>query len=568
VIVLGIHTGHDSAAAIVKDGEIIADVTEERFTRLKHCNHVPTNAMAYCLKAAGLPNINEVDYVAVSWQRPPSDLQIVLGTYNPSMLKQAVKRTLGLGLSVAGFAGLGVERQKPPIYYPDFRLADNSKLVPVEHHLAHAASAYFTRPSNDRCLIFTIDGAGDGVSTAVWEGEGNTIRTLQKLYREASIGWAYSIVTEALHWWHGDGEGKTMGLAPYGDASKCQGVLDAYFPVIRGTEVVRPTNLGEGYYWVENGATQFHFEEAYEVEKLIKQYGRENIAAEAQRKLEECVMEYVFGWVNKEKCAETAYAGGVFLNVKLNQRIWYRRGNQIQEHHIFPNAGDAGLAVGAALSVYYQHHPFRGYNLRHLYWGPEYSNSLIERILEDRSLAYTYVPNPAKRAAELLAENKIVAWFQGRMESGPRALGDRSILMSPLKSENKDIINARVKFREAFRPFCPSLLWEERANYLVDQRDELFMITSFDVMPEKRDKIPAVVHVDGTVRPQMVDRDANPQYWELIHEFGQLTGEPIVLNTSFNIRNEPIINTPNEAIRCFYDGGLDALFLGNYLLTK
>ena len=568
MIVLGIQSGHDSAAAIVRDGEIIADVAEERFTRLKHCNHVPTNAMAYCLRAAGLSSINDVDYVAVSWARPPSNLQIVLGTYELAMLKQVVKRTLGLGLSVAGFAGLGVERQKLPIYYPDFRLADKGKLVPVEHHLAHAASAYFTRPSNDRCLIFTLDGAGDGVSTAVWLGEGNSIRPLQKLYHEAPLGWAYSIVTEGLHWWHGDGEGKTMGLAPYGDASQCQGALDAYFPVIRGTKVVRPANLGRGYYWVENSSTQFHFDEAYEVEELIKQYGRENIAAEVQRKLEECVLEYVFGWVKQEKCPNTAYAGGVFLNVKSNQRIWYQRGDLIREQHIFPNAGDTGLAVGAALYVYYQHHPFQGYDLRHLYWGPEYSNDQIERILKDRSLSYTHVSNPTRQAAELLAENKIVAWFQGRMESGPRALGNRSILMSPLKEENKDIINAKVKFREAFRPFCPSLLWESRADYLVDPRDEFYMITSFDVRPDKRLKIPAVVHVDGTARPQMVKRETNPQYWELIYEFGQLTGEPIVLNTSFNIKGEPIINTPREAIRCFYDGGLDALFLGNYLLEK
>ncbi|MBW1699630.1 MAG: hypothetical protein JRK26_22875 [Deltaproteobacteria bacterium] len=566
--VLGIHTGHDSAAAILKDGEILADVAEERFTRLKHCNNVPVSAIAYCLNTAGLNDINEVDYIAVSWKNPPSDLQIVLGTYELSRIKQSIKKALGLGLSVAGFAGMGVEKRKLPIYYPDLRLSNKNKLIPVEHHLAHAASTYFTRPTNDRCLIFTIDGAGDGVSTATWMGEGNSIRPLQKLYREAAIGWAYSVVTEGLHWWHGDGEGKTMGLAPYGDASKCRGVLDRYFPVLRGTEVVRPGKLGEGYYWVENGATQFHFDEAYEVEKLIKKHGRENIAAEAQRKLEECVMEYVFGWTEKERCYNTAYAGGVFLNVKLNQRIWYKLGNQIREQHIYPNAGDSGLALGAALWVYHQHTPFDGRPLGHLYQGPEYGSEFIKKLLDERSLKYEKVENPAQQAAGLLAENKIVAWFQGRMECGPRALGNRSILMSPLKAKNKDIINSRVKFREAFRPFCPSLLWEKRFDYFVDPRDEYFMITSFYVHPAKRDKIPAVVHVDGTVRPQMVKREINPLYWDVINEFGKLTGEYIILNTSFNIKGEPIINTPREALRCFYDSGLDALFLRNYLLMK
>jgi len=568
MIVLGIHSGHDSSAALIKDDQILADVAEERFTRLKHCNQVPIKAILYCLKVAGLQSINDVDFVAVSGKQPPRDLEIVLGTYKYSTAKHHVKKAINLALSVTGYAGLGMDRQKLPLYYPDLNLRDSTKLIPVEHHLAHAASAFFTQKSPDRCLIFTIDGAGDGVSTAVWEGKGNSIKPIQKLYREASIGWAYSIVTEGLHWWHGDGEGKTMGLAPYGDSTNCTGVLDKYFPVIRKTEIVRPTNLGEGFYWAENGSTQFHFDEAYEVEKLIGIHGREAIAAEAQRKLEECVLQYVYGWIEKESCGRTAYSGGVFLNVKLNQRIWHGRGNKLTEQHIFPNAGDSGLAVGAALQVYYQHKPFHGHNLDHLYWGPEYSNDQIEKILRARSLVFRKVENPSAVAADLLAQNKIIGWFQGRMESGPRALGNRSILMSPLRPENKDVINARVKFREAFRPFCPSLLWEEGSTYLMDARDEFFMITSFDAQHDKRSKVPAVVHVDGTLRPQMVKQEVNPIYWDLIHRFGELTGEPILLNTSFNIMGEPIINAPSEAIRCFYDGGLDALMLGNYLLAK
>jgi carbamoyltransferase len=568
MIILGIHAGHDSSAAIVRDGEVLADVAEERFTRLKHCNHVPIHSIAYCLKMAGLSDLNEVDYVAVSWKDAPAELGIVLGLYEESPIKKRIKRVMGLGFSLAGFAGLGVETRKLPIYYPDLRLRDRKKLIPVEHHLGHAASAYYTRGTNDRCLIFTLDGAGDGVSTAVWVGEGTEIKPLQKLSQEASIGYVYSVVTEALHWWHGDGEGKTMGLAPYGDATKCKGVLDRYFPIMDGTQLVRPAGLARAYYWVENGAMQFHFDEAYEVEKLVKQFGRENIAAEAQRKLEEVVLEYVFGWVSKAGCPNTAYAGGVFLNVKLNQRIWYKRADRIREQYVFPNAGDSGLAMGAALSAYYKLVPFTGHSLEHLYLGPEYSADMIENLLKERSLKYEQVAQPTQKAAQLLADNKIVAWFQGRMESGPRALGNRSILMSPLVATNKDIINARVKFREAFRPFCPSLLWEKRHDYLVDSRDEFFMITSFDVTDNKKDRIPAVVHVDGTVRPQMVKREVNPLYWDLINEFGRLTGEYIILNTSFNIRGEPIINTPSEAIRCFFDSGLDALFLGNFLLLK
>jgi len=560
MIVLGIHCGHDSSAAIIRDGEILADAAEERFTRLKHCNHVPVKAMTYCLSIAGLSNINEVDYVAFSWKTPPKDLRVVLGIDNNSNLRQKVKEFLGFGISS--------DHLQVPIYFPDFHLQDEKKLITVEHHLAHAASAYFTRSTNQQCLIFTVDGAGDGVSTAVWLGENNRIIPLEKLYREASIGWAYSIVTEALHWWHGDGEGKTMGLAPYGDRTQCAGVLDTYFPHFQGCNLLRPTKLGQAYYWIENSSTQFHFDEAYEVEKLVNQYGRENIAAEAQYKLEECLKEYIFGWATKSNCKNLAFSGGVFLNVKLNQRIWNERKGLIEEQHIFPNCGDSGLALGAALYVYYQHREFHGNNLKHLYFGPSFSNEDIEKIIKERNLRYRYTERPDITGAALLAQNKIIGWFQGRMESGPRALGNRSILMSPLDAKNKDIINQRVKFREGFRPFCPSILREKAEDYLMDWRDEYFMITSFDVKAEKRENIPAVVHVDGTVRPQMVCREINPLYWDLINEFSRLTGESVILNTSFNIKGEPIIHHPREAIRCLFDTGLDALFLGNYLLEK
>jgi carbamoyltransferase len=560
MIVLGLYCGHESGAAVVKDGRIIADVSEERFSRLKHCRDVPVKSISYCLEAAGLKNINEVDYIAYAGKQTPRVLEVLLGLPETVPLKKRIARRLGISW--------GVDYRALPIYFPDFKVKDTGRLVNVEHHLAHAASAYFTRASNEKCLIFTIDGAGDNVSTAVWQGCGNDIKPLEKLYRQASIGWAYSVVTEALHWWHGDGEGKTMGLAPYGDREKCRGVLDKYFPVFNGTKLIRPTNLGTAYHWIENSAMQWHFDEAWEVEKLVKQYGAENIAAEAQYQLEKCVQEYVFGWIEKTNCLKTAYSGGVFLNVKLNQRIWNNRKGRIAEQHIFPNCGDSGLALGAALHTYYQHNKFEGICLEDLYWGPAFDNSQIRQLLDDRMLDYRYTENPARDAARLLADNKILGWFQGRSESGPRALGNRSILMSPLGKDNKDIINAKVKFREAFRPFCPSLLWEKRHEYLQDCRDEFFMITSFDVRPEKADKLPGVVHVDGTLRPQMVKKQMNPLYWELINEFGRLTGEYIILNTSFNIKGEPIVNHPCHAIRCFFDNGMDALVLGNYIITK
>jgi carbamoyltransferase len=565
MIVLGIHAGHDSSAAIVKDGKIVADVQEERFNRQKHSNNIPIKSIEYCLKACRLSDINEADKISFSWINTPPGIDSLFGL-EPKISK---KESLAREAAWLFFGkALGVNKLKVPIYYPNYTLNDKRKFVSNEHHLAHAASAFYTRKSADRCLVFTLDGAGDNVCTAIWLAEGNKIEPLKKYFREASIGWAYSVVTEGLHWWHGDGEGKTMGLAPYGDCTKCAGVLDKYFPTFDGEKLKRDSKLGKGFYWYENGSTQFHFDEAYEAETFIVNYGKEHIAAEAQRKLEDNVMNLVFGWVKKTGVKKIACAGGVFLNVKLNQRIWNSRAGFIEECHVYPNPGDAGLAVGAALLEYYRHTTFRGSELNSLYLGPEYDNEAIGKLLKIRKIPYERVEHPAPMAAKYLAENKIVAWFQGRMEAGPRSLGNRSILMSPLRAENKDILNAWVKFREGFRPFCPSLLWEKKDEYLKDCKDEFFMITSFDVTPEKRSKIPAVVHVDGTVRPQMVKKEINPLYWELINEFGKLTGEYIILNTSFNVMGEPIINTPSEAIKCFFDSGMDAIFLGNYMLRK
>jgi len=358
-----------------------------------------------------------------------------------------------------------------------------------------------------------------------------------------------------------------MGLAPYGDYTKAQGVLTKFHPKFSKGEVVEHHDFGRNFVWSEGGAIQWHFDEAYEIRDLIQKYGREHIAAEAQRVLEVQVQEIIYPWMEKEGTRNVSCSGGVFLNVKLNQRIWET--GRVARHHIYPNAGDSGLAVGAALYAYYHVNPSAQiYNIEDLYWGPEYSETEIEAALKLRNLTYRRVENVEEYVAKRLAEGKIISWFQGRMESGPRALGNRSILMSANQAENKDIINARVKFREAFRPFCPSMLWEYRADYLQMPRDESFMITSFTCLEAKRKKVPAVVHADATLRPQTVKKEFNPRFWNLISEFGKLTGEPLLLNTSFNIMGEPIVTHPREAVRCFYDNGLDCLALGNFVLEK
>ncbi len=561
--ILGIHVGHDAAAVLVRDGRIIADAQEERFVRNKHQLGVPFNAIQYCLQAGEI-DIPEVDIVAFSGKNPQRVHAEIFGIDLPSRRKSVWTLASELRRRISGRPA---PCHTPPLYLPRFLISDRTQVVFVEHHLAHAASAYYTSGAKGPTLIVTADGAGDGTSLALWRGENRHIETLKRFGTEGSLGWFYSNVTEALGWCHGDGEGKTMGLAAYGDYRECQGVLSAYHPIYENGELVVPHDFGPASDWTQRGVHEWHLEDSIAIRNLIEQYGRENIAAEAQRILEEQMAAIVFPWMKRENTRSLCCAGGVFLNVKLNQRLW--SSGRIDTHHIFPNSGDAGCAVGAALYAYFQaSRECEVPNISHVYWGPSYSDKFIDGLLKDRGLRARRCRNIAEKVAMYLAQGKIVAWFQGAMESGPRALGNRSILMSPARSENKDIINAKVKFRESFRPFCPSMLAEVADEYLTNHRFESYMIMSFDTKVDARNRIPAVVHVDGTVRPQMVLREVNPLYWQLIAEFGNLTGTPVVLNTSFNIKGEPIICSPREAIRGFFDSGIDALVLGPFLLEK
>jgi len=560
--ILGIHIGHDSSVALVRDGRIVADVAEERFNRRKHFAGFPIQALTWALSEHKL-TMEDIDIIAVPALGSVPELNYFFDLEGERREKSSSHQ------QVFEFAKRIMKRAsaKPPLYIPRFPAGKNTRIVHVEHHLAHAASAYYTSGTPEKQLIVTIDGAGDGYSTCLWRGEGGKIEPLVKYPTSASIGWFYSNVTEALGWWHGDGEGKTMGLAPYGDPERVKGVLDGFYPRFADGKPSEFHDFDRPFVWHHGGAIQWHFDDAYEIHRLVEKHGREHIAAEAQRVLEEEVKQLIFPWLEREGTRNLSCAGGVFLNVKLNQRLW--ESDRIDRHHIFPNAGDSGLAVGAALHAWWATKPRTAFQpLEHLYWGPAYSASEIEEVLKLRNISYQRIDDIEEFTAQKLAENKIVAWFQGCMESGPRALGNRSILMSSNRAENKDIINERVKFREAFRPFCPSLLWEHRADYLQKPRDESWMITSFTCTEEKRSHIPAVVHEDHTLRPQTVRREVNERYWKLIKTFGDITGEQLLLNTSFNIMGEPIINHPREAIRCFYDNGLDYLVMDNFVLSK
>ena len=564
MIILGLSFGHDASACLIIDGTIVADVAEERFSRVKHDASFPRSAIAYCLAEAGISS-EQVDVLAIGGCHMPVGMErhfllspeqlAVLAAMRP--VEARARQLLSPGVAGAAM----------PLYLRRFVLSTRCKLVGVAHHAAHAASAQFTRGRRDRCLVLTMDGIGDGVSTALWVGEANGITPVASWGRESSLGWFYGNVTEALGWQHGDGEGATMGLAPYGDARAVGDRLDRFHPHFIDGALAVAHDYGAASFFNDHGAHHWHLPDASGIHALVEECGAANVAARAQDILEGQVLALVRHWTKTLGLHRLACAGGLFLNVKLNQRLWRDAG--LEELWIYPNPGDAGLAIGAALHEWHRlGEPVATMALDHLYQGPHFSDDEILELLEARGLAFRRVADPSAEAAGWLAKDRIVGWFQGRMEAGPRALGNRSILMSANRPQNKDTLNSRVKFRQGFRPFCPAMLFERMEDYLQDPREESFMISAFDVVVGKRDRVPAVVHADGTLRPQTVRQQTNPLFHRLISKFGELTGEYLVLSTSFNVRNEPIVCHPREAIRCFFDTGIDVLVIGSFVLEK
>ncbi len=565
MIILGIHSGHDSAAAIVVDGKIVAAAAEERFSRIKNDSSFPIQAIEYCLRWCGI-STKEIDCLAVPSVHLHPDLTVFFEIPREDLDKLSIKQQFVRMIKRSLFKSSHIPSLELPLYQQDYKLSKHCIIHRCEHHLAHAASSYYTSGYKEGdVLIVTMDGVGDHVSSAIWRGQGTNIEPILKYDRESSIGWFYGNATEGLGWRHGSDEWKVMGLAPYGHPQP--GALRGFYPEYEDGKLIKPYKYGFFHTWNDHGANHYHGQDSAELANYVDKLGRENYAAEVQRVVEEQSMNFIVPWLEKLQTRSICCAGGCFLNVKLNQKLWQT--DKIDNQWIYPDAGDAGLAVGAALHAYFTLNPTSViHKIDNLYWGPEYTNEEIAYILKERGLVYNYFDDPSGIVADYLTKNLAVGWFQGRMESGPRALGARSILMSPLKAENKDLINAKVKYREAFRPFCPAITYEKAGQYLKNYRDEFFMITSFDVKPENQNAIPAVVHVDGTVRPQLVKKDTNPRYYKLIEEFGNRTGVYVILNTSFNVKGEPVVCSPRDAVRCFFDTGLDVLCIGNYIVCK
>ena len=574
MVILGINAYHGGASAcLIRDGQVVAAAEEERFKRVKYWAGFPVEAIRYCLDEAGV-TIQDVDHIGIS-RNPGANLyKKVLYVLSSRPSFRLVRDRLA---NAAKVQDLGqVLAQALHVDRADFKAEFHN----VEHHRAHLASAFFVSPYREAAIL-SVDGMGDFVSTMWGVGRENGLEVLGSINFPHSLGNFYTMITQWLGFPKYGDEGKVMGLAPYGEPI----YLDQMRKIVRlqrdGTFELDLDYLAHG----AEGATMTWDDGAPTIgrlytDKLMELFGppreprteitehQQNVAASLQAMLEEAEFSLVNMLQRATGQTALCMAGGVALNSSFNGKI--RPNTAFEDIYIHPAAGDAGTALGVCFYIYHQllGQP-RSFVLDHAYTGPRFENGRIAEKLGAYGLSYEELDGVelARRAATLVAEGKVTGWFQGRMEWGPRALGNRSIIADPRREDMKDILNARIKYREPFRPFAPSILLEATGDYFDQSYPDPFMIKVYNVLPERQGEIPAVTHVDGTGRLQTVHQDTNPLYWQLIKEFDNQTGVPIVLNTSFN-ENEPIVCTPEEAIECYLRTKMDALAIGNYLVTK
>jgi carbamoyltransferase len=580
--ILGINAYHGNAsAAIVCDGQLIAAVEEERFNRVKYAAGFPAAAIRYCLKAAGL-TLADIDHLAV-----PRNPYARLGTKlwyamrMPSFARERAKvltKFTGIPEALAAAFDSDPGRLKAALHR-------------VEHHQAHLASSFFVSPFEDAALL-SADGLGDFASSMWGVGRGNRMEIEDAIAFPHSLGLYYSAVTQYLGFLKFGDEYKVMGLAAYGVPEN----MEAFRDIVRfspngrefgfrlGLDYFTHHKTGPEMSWADSDKTPVQgrmFSEA-----MSKRLGgpprspqdaleqrHHNLAASLQARLEEVYLGMLKKLAAKTGSKAVCLSGGVAFNCVANGKIFDH--TSFERVYVDPAAGDAGLAVGAAFYVWHQllRKP-RAFAMDHAYWGPGYSQQEMRRAVEASVVSrggFTSAELPdaelMRRTAEMIAGGKIVGWYQGRAEWGPRALGNRSIVADPRRPEMKGILNQRIKHREIFRPFAPSILAEKTGEWFLKSHASPFMTLAYSVRPEKRDKIPAPTHIDGTGRLQTVTPEANARYHALIREFERQTGVPVVLNTSFN-DNEPIVCRPEEALDCFLRTRMDALALGNHLITR
>jgi carbamoyltransferase len=592
VYILGISCFyHDSAAALLQDGMLIAAAEEERFSRKKHDYGFPTQAIDFCLRKAGIAP-GDLDYV-VFYEKPLLKFRRILVTTLSTFPKSS------RSFREAMIAWFGEKLWIKSLISEKLDLPA-SKIHFVEHHLCHAASAFFCSPF-EKTAIMTVDGVGEwttatlGVANALWNDRGeNNIKLFKEIKFPHSLGLLYSAFTAFLGFKVNNGEYKVMGMAPYGQPRYIDKVLKLieikgdgsfflnmdYFSYHYSPDRTFTTKFEELFGPPRNPRMEFFTKltgpslQGKETELERNQYYAD-VAASIQWVTEEVLLKMA-NYIHVETGLDKlCLAGGVSLNSVANGRIL--RETPFEELYIQPAAGDSGGAVGAALYAYHilLQRP-RRFVMEHSYWGEDYGEAELKRFLDESGITYERVKDDEKLLDMLvddLVTGKVVGWLQGRFEWGPRALGNRSILADPRRADMKDTVNSRIKFREPFRPFAPSVLEERTEEFFelpeaVKHYPARFMLMVVPVKEDKRDVISAVTHVGGTARLQTVKRELNPRYHRLIEKFGEATGVPVLLNTSFNLKGEPIVNMPQEAFNTFFGSGMDTLGLGNFLIRK
>ncbi|MAU64521.1 MAG: hypothetical protein CL882_00665 [Dehalococcoidia bacterium] len=591
MIILGISCYfHDASAALISDGQLIAAAEEERFTRIKHDYSYPTNAIEFCLKKASI-DASDIDYV-VFFEKPFTKFERLLKTAIQGfprtywMFAQSMRTWLFDKLWIKGLIS-------------DHLKIDPKNIMFSEHHISHAASAYYCSPFKESAIL-TFDGVGEWATTTIGKGKGGKLEIEDEIHFPHSLGLLYSAFTAFLGFEVNEGEYKVMGMAPYGKPK----YVNEVYKIIRINE--------DNSFWLDQKYLSFHYSTKKSfTKKMIQLFGEPrdanipfftkssgypsyfgdkpsnfeelsvynqhyaDIAASIQIVAEEMILELATEACRRSGSNNLCLAGGVALNSVANGRIL--RETPVENLYIQPAAGDGGCALGAALYLWHDGlgNSENRFVMDHAYWGEEYNDDQISKAIDSSEFNSQYINNEddlLDMTVDRLTSGKVIGRFNGRFEWGPRSLGNRSILADPRSNEMKDLVNTKIKFREPFRPFAPSALAEITESYFelpnaTDNMAARFMLLVTNVHEDKQDLIPAVSHM-GTARVQTVYKETNSSYYNLIERFGQSTGVPILLNTSFNVRGEPIVSSPNDALNTFRNSGIDTLVIGNHIVDK
>lgn len=559
---------HDSSACILKDGKLLAAAEEERFTHIKHGKRpipfstyeLPFHAIDYCLAIAGI-HINDVDDIAYSFDpylllgrhADKDDITLPLRPGDSARPAEWESVWDPLFLSLIVNAPMQLADGYPHHLQKRFIGAKGltEKWHFTDHHIAHAASAFYPSPFEE-AAVMVLDGRGEKATTSYYKGSGQQMQLLSQVNMPYSLGLLYEAITTHLGFLHSSDEYKVMALASYGRPV----YLDAFRNMIQvnddGGYTIKNTNFIEVFgekRLKHEPFTQKHFDIAHSLQKV----------------LEETAVKLANWLYEKTGSKNLCMAGGVALNCVMNAVI--RDNTPFENIWVQPAAGDAGTALGAALWVDAQHNKNVRHEMEHVYWGPDYDDDMIEAFLKWTKVPYRKLENIAEETARILAEDKVIGWYQGRMEFGPRALGSRSILASPVNASMQQRLN-EIKDREDFRPVAPVVLEEDASEWFENASYSPFMLFVYNVREDKAGKIPAVRHVDNTARIQTINEKQHPLYYNLLKAFKQQTGVPVLINTSFNTRGEPIVCTPRDAIECFWTSPFDALVINSFLLEK